>query len=157
MGDDAYITYRVVWNFVHGYGLTFNPDERVQAFTHPLWTLVVAGAYAATREFLFTVTALSWIFAAAAGVLALRRARTLAGAVLMAVWFLSSKALIDYTSSGLEYPLSYFLLALFYVRYLERPVQMPVEPAELRVFTLVAALGFLNRPDAVLLYAIPLG
>ena len=30
MGDDAYITYRVVWNFVHGYGLTFNPDERVR-------------------------------------------------------------------------------------------------------------------------------
>ena len=43
VGDDAYITYRVVWNFVHGYGPTFNPDERVQAFTHPLWMLMLTG------------------------------------------------------------------------------------------------------------------
>ena len=24
MGDDAYITFRTVWNFVHGYGIVFN-------------------------------------------------------------------------------------------------------------------------------------
>ena len=34
-------------------------------------------------------------------------------------WLLSSKAFVDYTSSGLEYPLSYLLLALFYVRFFE--------------------------------------
>ena len=55
MGDDAYITFRSVWNFVHGYGLTFNPDERVQAYTHPLWMLVVSAAHFVTREFFFTV------------------------------------------------------------------------------------------------------
>src|SRR4051812_35898548 len=48
IGDDAYITFRVVWNFVHGYGLTFNPDERVQAFTHPLWTFVIAAVHSLT-------------------------------------------------------------------------------------------------------------
>ena len=31
LGDDAYITFRVVDNFLNGYGLTFNPDERVPA------------------------------------------------------------------------------------------------------------------------------
>jgi arabinofuranosyltransferase len=157
MGDDAHITFRTVWNFIHGYGLTYNPDERVQAFTHPLWTLVLAAAHFVTREFFFTATALSWAFSAAAGVVIVRRARSLASAALTIAWLLSSKALVDYTSSGLEYPLSYFLLALFYTRYLERPIVAPISPRELRWFVLVATLGFLNRPDAALLYAIPVG
>ena len=54
VGDDAYITFRTVWNFVHGFGLTFNPDERVQAYTHPLWMLVISAAHFVTREFFFT-------------------------------------------------------------------------------------------------------
>ena len=36
IGDDAFITLRVVDNWVNGYGLTWNISERVQAFTHPL-------------------------------------------------------------------------------------------------------------------------
>ena len=30
MSDDAYISFRTVWNLVNGYGLTWNTDERVQ-------------------------------------------------------------------------------------------------------------------------------
>jgi hypothetical protein len=35
IGDDAAITARVIDNLLHGYGLRWNVDERVQAFTHP--------------------------------------------------------------------------------------------------------------------------
>jgi arabinofuranosyltransferase len=155
IGDDAHITFRSVWNFVHGYGLSYNPDERVQAYTHPLWMFTIAAAHFVTREFFFTVTALSFFFSVLAGAIVLRRARTLGSAALVAGWLLSSKALIDYTSSGLEYPLSYFLIALFYVRYLERRFDSPT-PGELRFFTLVAALAFVNRSDTSLLFVIPL-
>ena len=153
-GDDAQITFRTVWNFVHGYGLTHNPDERVQAYTHPLWMLVLSAAHFVTREFFFTVTIVSWAFCVATGVILLRRARSVGTVALMVVWLISSKALIDYTSSGLEYPLSYFLLALFYARYLERPVDLPVSSRDLRFFTIVAALGFVNRVDTALFYVI---
>jgi arabinofuranosyltransferase len=64
---------------------------------------------------------------------------------------------VDYTSSGLENPLSYFLLALFYVRYLGSQADSPPTTRELRRATLLASLGFLNRPDAILLYVIPIG
>ncbi len=30
LSDDAYITFRTVDNFIHGFGLTWNIDERVQ-------------------------------------------------------------------------------------------------------------------------------
>src|SRR5262249_4672184 len=155
IGDDAHITFRSVWNFVHGYGLSYNPDERVQAYTHPLWMLTLAAAHFVTREFFFTVTAISYFFSVLAGVVVLRRAKTVGSAALTTVCLLSSKALIDYTASGLEYPLSYFLIALFYVNYFERRFDVPT-PRELRFFTLIAALAFVNRADTSLLFVLPL-
>jgi arabinofuranosyltransferase len=157
VGDDAYITYRVVWNFVNGHGLTFNPDERVQAYTHPLWMLVMSAAHVVTREVFFTGTAISWLFSAAALIVLVRWARTVALAALIVVWLISSKGFVDYTSSGLEYPLSYVLLAAFYTRYLSAPRGLAPSNRELTLSVLLAALAFLNRPDAVLLYAIPVG
>lgn len=155
VGDDAYITYRVVWNFVHGYGLTFNPDERVQAYTHPLWMLVMSAAHFVTREFFFTGTFVSWAFDIATLVVLMRWARTVPRAAVLVVWLLSSKAFVDYTDSGLENPLSYFLVALFYTRYFDRPWGTPPDANEIRRSVLLAALAFLNRPDAVLLFAVP--
>ena len=157
VGDDAYITYRSVWNFVNGFGLTFNPDERVQAYTHPLWMLAISAAHVVTREFFFTQTFVSWAFNIATIGVLVRWSRTASRAGMLVFWLVSSKAFVDYTSSGLEYPLSYFLLGVFYVRYLETSVEVAPGPAELRRAVLVASLAFLNRPDAVLLYAVPLG
>jgi arabinofuranosyltransferase len=155
LGDDAYITFRVVWNLIHGYGAVFNPGERVQAYTHPLWMLTIGAAYAITREFFFTALAVSYGFALAAVLVVGRSARSAAGMALAALWLVSSKAFVDYTSSGLEYPLSYLLLALFYVRFC-RVSASPLTSSELRRFGLLAGLAFVNRIDSVTLYAAPL-
>jgi arabinofuranosyltransferase len=155
VGDDAHITFRTVWNAIHGYGLTYNPDERVQAYTDPLWMMTVGFAHFVTREFYFTVLALSWAFTVAAGALLVKRAGTLANAALAICWVLSSKALVDYSSSGLEYPLAYFLLVLFYTRYLE-PSTPPATERDLRVLVFIASLGFVTRIDMALLFALPL-
>lgn len=155
LGDDAYITFRVAWNFVHGYGPNFNPDERVQAFTHPLWFLVISAAHFVTREFFFTTTVLLWVFGIGTLAVLASWARTLPRALVITTWLLSSKAFVDYSASGLEYPLSFLLLALFYTRLFERPHGTPPSVRELRWFLLIASLAFLNRPDAVLLYVVP--
>lgn len=151
LGDDAYITFRVIWNLLHGYGPVFNPGERVQAYTHPLWMLTMSAAYAVTREFFFTALAVSYGFALAAVVVVGRSARSLAGMALAGGWLLSSKAFVDYTSSGLEYPLSYLLLAVFYVRFF-RVSDAPLTGGDLRAFGLLAGLAFVNRLDSVALY-----
>jgi arabinofuranosyltransferase len=57
--DDAYITFRTVDNFIHGYGLTWNTSERVQAYTNPLWMFLVTGVNLATQEMFFSVIILS--------------------------------------------------------------------------------------------------
>ncbi len=41
ISDDAFITFRSIENFVHGYGPVYNVGERVQTFTHPLWMLLL--------------------------------------------------------------------------------------------------------------------
>ncbi|MEO7273961.1 MAG: hypothetical protein ABIX28_08895 [Vicinamibacterales bacterium] len=155
LGDDAYITFRVVWNLVHGYGPVFNPGERVQAYTHPLWMLVMAAAHFITRDFFFTAQVVSYGFVLAA---LLRIARSLESAATVGVafvWLLSSKAFMDYTSSGLEYPLSYCLLTFFYSRWFDL-AEGPIASRDLRRLGVIAGLAFVNRIDSVLLYAAPL-
>ena len=176
VGDDAYISFRVVDNLVHGHGLTYNPPERVQAFTHPLWLLLHIPAYLISGEFFYTTLAVSFAASVAALLVAfkwlafarrtvgagLRRSPAVAAfgrgggrAVLLLVTVLSSKAFVDYTSSGLENPLSYLLLAVFFTRLFQDLDlgRRSFSAREVAWYTSVAALAFVNRIDSVLLYA----
>ncbi|HVO10800.1 MAG TPA: hypothetical protein VMX54_08650 [Vicinamibacteria bacterium] len=40
--DDAFVSLRYGWNLAHGRGLVWNPGERVEGFTNPLTTLLMA-------------------------------------------------------------------------------------------------------------------
>jgi hypothetical protein len=40
--DDAFIYFRYAENLVHGQGLVFNPGERVEGFTSPLWMMLLS-------------------------------------------------------------------------------------------------------------------
>jgi arabinofuranosyltransferase len=157
IGDDAFITFRVVDNFLNGYGPTFNPDERVQAYTHPLWMLLLSAAYALTSELFYTTLAVSYVLCALALYLVFRHLNSTWRFALLLGLLISSKAFVDYTSSGLEYPLSFLLLAVFYGRFLHtaRPAA-PFHPRDLVVFGGIASLAFLNRSDSILLYVVPL-
>ena len=48
--DDAFISYRYAKHLIEGQGLVFNPGERVEGITNPLFTLMVAGLMAAGLE-----------------------------------------------------------------------------------------------------------
>ena len=43
--DDDYICYRYARNWVEGRGLVFNPGERFEGFTNPLWVMLLAGGW----------------------------------------------------------------------------------------------------------------
>jgi hypothetical protein len=42
LDDDQMISMRYARNLVDGFGLVFNPGERVEGYTNPLWTLMMA-------------------------------------------------------------------------------------------------------------------
>lgn len=156
VGDDAFITFRVSDNIVHGYGPRWNVVERVQAFTNPLWTFVMAGAELVTREVFYTSMLVSLVLCLAMLAIVWRWLRRDADRWLALALLLSSKAFVDYTSSGLEYALSYLLLAAFVAELFPLAdgdaAHVPLNPERLPWLTLIAALAFVNREDTILLY-----
>jgi len=149
VSEDAYITLRTVDNLVNGDGLRWNVAERVQAYTHPLWMLLLSAVYLFTGEAFYTTLVVSMIVSLGAVLLyALRLAGATLAAVLGVVVLTLSKAFMDYSTSGLENPLTHLLLLLFLGVYLKPGRSMR------RVFwlSLVASAGALCRPDTILLY-----
>lgn len=147
--DDAFISFRVVDNLINGYGLTWNVDERVQTFTNTLWTLLVSLFYWPFRNISLVAFGLSFACALAGFGLLLRNARSAWGMACVALLALSSKAFMDYTSSGLENPLLYLLLGLFFALYLGRYEEK--KPRDVLTLWLLASLAYLTRQDTILL------
>lgn len=94
VGDDAYITFRGIDNFVNGYGLRWNPAERVQAYTNPLWLFLLTPFYAATREIFYTSLAVSLALCLTVLLIARRAFSRIDRWVLLAAVLFSSKAFI---------------------------------------------------------------
>jgi arabinofuranosyltransferase len=148
LNDDAYITFRTVDNFIRGDGLTWNPAERVQAYTHPLWMFALSLAYLFTHEAFFTSLALSMALSLAAVLLiGLRIAPSTPAALAGIAILIGSKAYVDYSTSGLENPLTHLLVALFLLVYL----RWPDKPRHLFVLAGIAALVMLTRTDLIVL------
>jgi arabinofuranosyltransferase len=115
VSDAAYVTLRTADNFVHGYGLRWNVAERVQGYAHPAWLFLVAATYSVTGEPYFTTLALDLGLTVVALVLLARAARSPLAAAFAVVTLMFSKAFIDFSTSGLENPLTHALLAAFFL------------------------------------------
>ena len=151
--EDAFVTFRTVDNFVHGYGLTWNVSMRVQAYSNPLWMLLVIPFYWLSGEIYYTAIALSMtVSLLAVWILCARFARSVRSALLAAFVLVCSKAFTDYSTSGLENPLTHLLLAAFYVVFLDRGQ----DRRAVFYLALLAALATVNRLDAIVLFAPPL-
>ena len=148
LSDDAYITFRTVDNFVNGFGLTWNITERVQTYTHPLWMFLLSLFYLFTQESYYTAIFLSiGVSLAAFLVMFLGIAPSIMAAVLGFFILLFSKSFIDYSTSGLENPLTHLLLLIFLYLYIKRSRNHRT----LFYLSLVAGLSMVNRMDTVLL------
>lgn len=155
MCDDAFITFRTIDNWFAGYGLRWNPLERVQSYTHPLWMFLVAGAYAIARDFYYAAQALSILLTI--GTLALlfgALARSPLHVLLAACFLCFSRAFVDYSTSGLENALSHFLFALFAAAFFRFHTEDsgPLSARRVAILFFLASLAMLNRLDAILLY-----
>ena len=62
--DDAFITFRVVRNFLAGDGPVYNLGERVQAYTHPLWFWLLSVGIGLGAESYHFALWLGYIFSA---------------------------------------------------------------------------------------------
>jgi arabinofuranosyltransferase len=149
--DDAYITFRTIDNWVNGYGVRWNIAERVQSYTHPLWMLLVAAPYAVTREPYYTSLAISLVLSLVAAYLLFTRvAVDLPAAIRAGLILILSKAFVDYSTSGLENPLTHLLLVAFFLIYLPQ-FSPALSERRLPMLGLVTALLAINHTDTALI------
>ncbi|HQQ63901.1 MAG TPA: hypothetical protein PLF22_10045 [Pseudomonadales bacterium] len=118
LAEDSFILLRSVNQFLHGNGFRWNPHDRTQVYTSPLWFLLVIVATTFCKTLYLNLIGLS---------LALHMALlTAMGVLLKNIWRWSAAVLLltlsqgffDFTSSGLEYPLVFLLLGSFVLLYL---------------------------------------
>lgn len=158
VNDDAYITFRSVENFLAGYGPVHNVGFRVQVFTHPLWFLLMSTGYFITLKIFawgyysqqyFIVLSLSFVFSFLTLLLVIRISRSNKGAVLGLLILSLSKAFVEYSTSGLENPLTHFLLATFIYVYFK---QETGDGKKFMLLLFLASLSAVNRLDTILFY-----
>ena len=155
ISDDAYITLRTVDNFVNGYGLTWNVAERVQTYTHPLWMFLLSIFYFITREPFYTTILISLLTTGIAIYLLLKKIAVKQLVIILASLILGlSRAFVDYSTSGLENPLSHLIIVIFYVYFFtERDA---FTKKDMTYLSLIASFGLINRMDLILVFIAPL-
>ncbi|MCX7998555.1 MAG: hypothetical protein N3A69_06310 [Leptospiraceae bacterium] len=149
ISDDAMITLRVVLNFIHGYGARFNSLERVQAYTHPLWFGLISFIALFLRDVFLSTYLLSFTLSIINFTLVFTFSSSFLSRILVLLALILSKAFIDYSTSGLENPLSHFLVLLFFI-FVKR-LFFYKEKIYLKKIFLTISFMYLTRPDLVVL------
>lgn len=147
--DDAYITFRTVDNAVNGYGLRWNINERVQAYTHPLWLFLHIPFYFLTKEMFLTPIFISFAISMVTIIaLTLFIAQNTSQILIIASILGFSRAFVDFSSSGLENPMSHLLLVLFISLFLMKKFTL----TNLFFLSFISCFATLNRQDCLLIY-----
>lgn len=114
--DDVFITYTYSRNIAEGQGFVFNPGERVQGTTTPLYTLVMAGVYLVTSDLLHAgnlLSAICLLITCGLAVYLLREELSVYGQLAVAATLAASP--IMYVSFGME---TLFYCALLMLTFL---------------------------------------
>ena len=115
LSDDSFISFRAITNLLAGWGPVFNPGERVQGFTNPLWTMLLVLPYRLTRDIYGTAMVTSFLCCVVAGLIVWRRFRAGWQAAWVFMVMSTSMAFVSFSTSGLENPLSHLLLTALFV------------------------------------------
>ena len=152
VSEDAYIIFRSIEQLFAGNGPIWNPHERVQVFTSPLWFWLLAGARVFSADvFLNAITLGLMLWVACLAVI--RQVAGTGGRFLLVVLLLvAANGFADFISSGLENSLLYLLLAMFVLLFgrMGDPAA-DTGPRVLIWLWFVAGLVLLTRLDQIFL------
>lgn len=151
ISDDGFITMRAVDHLIEGRGFVYNADERVLGFTNPLWALLLTIPYLAVRDpFLAPILGSIAVAGTTGAYVVFRGAKDCRVGALLLLALSFSRSFVDFSTSGLENPLSHLLLVLFYIEFYQQ------ERFSIGRLTLFAALMLVNRFDLLPLFLPPL-
>ncbi|MGI6329233.1 MAG: hypothetical protein ACOXZR_00025 [Bacilli bacterium] len=148
--DDAYITFRVVDNFINGYGLRWNTFERVQVYSNPLLLFCLSFFSFFTREIYYTSLIFSIVVSSlAVYILVFKVSKNYIISCGICLILILSRSFISYTTSGLENCLTFLLLVIYYYYYFKCEI---FNEKGLFKMSLIASFALVNRLDSILLF-----
>lgn len=118
VAEDSFIILRSVDQFLHGHGFRWNPQDRTQAYTSPLWFLLIITSTVFCKTLYLNLIGLSLALHIALLIVMAKFINHMWRWVAAVLLLTLSQAFFDFTSSGLEYPLVFFLLGSFVLLYL---------------------------------------
>ncbi len=117
ISEDAYIMFRSIEQLFAGNGPVWNPHERVQVFTSPLWFFLLSTVRIFSHNVYLNAIVVSlilWILT----IFTLKKTFESNVVLLTSILlFSASSGFYDYTSSGLENVLAYFVIAAYILNY----------------------------------------
>ncbi len=151
--DDAYISYVYAQNALRGYGLTFNPSERVEGFSNFLWTAMMLPIVGAGWDVGRVSSALGVAFGIGTLALVIRFPKWLGVASIIG-WIAALFLAVDgsfalWSVSGLETPMMAFLLTLGAFLYLKENFH-----AQFPTSGIIFALAAMTRPEAAAVFGL---
>lgn len=152
--DDAFISFRYAYNFVHGRGLVYNIGERVEGYTNFLWVLVAAAALRLGHDpieitrglgvasYLATIVLAVWVAISAPKRLPLRRLP----AILLVSVMVLPEGFASFAGTGLETAfVGLLVVAIGIVGFL-----VPRRPTTVALASLITLMALLTRMDLAL-------
>ena len=149
--DDTYISFRYAEHLADGYGLAFNPGERLEAYSNFLWVLICAALYRmgmslpVAAPYIGIILGLCGLFVL--WLLCRRRVSHPGQLVLPLLIYATAAPSLLYLVSGMESAL-FGLLLIVFLYYVDRFYERPSTTASIRVATASLLLA-LTRPEGV--------
>lgn len=117
--EDAYINFRSVEQVFAGNGPIWNPHERVQVFTSPLWFWTIVLVRYFSNNLFLNVIFLSYALFLLTLFVFYQFIKDIKVFSIGMLFLIISNSFFDFTSSGLENILGYFLITLMLMIYLQ--------------------------------------
>ncbi|MFC1584436.1 hypothetical protein ACFL5V_02695 [Fibrobacterota bacterium] len=146
--DDVFIHFRYAENLAAGLGAVFNPGERVEGYSSPLWVLLLSALSRLPGDLYVPAKILSFLCYLLTGIVLIRMSTRLGHSPwVSAVVYLSSLSLVSWGVSGMETSLQALLYLLTFWSIIGP------KPGQFRVFLLFTLL-LATRPESPLIVAV---
>lgn len=150
VADDAYISFRSIEQLFAGNGPRWNSDERVQVYTSPLWFMLLSGLRVVSSHHVLNAIFLSYACCLAMLFFALKTIKSEQRFFVFVLLLVSISSVMIFSSSGLDDPLLYALLAAYMYYYL--PIHTQKEKAFKRLWLMLGLIAITRHDMATLLF-----
>ena len=153
--DDAFISFRYAENFANGYGLVWNPGERIEGYTNFLWTITIGFLMSLGVEPVISSFILGIVLFSISLIFCYKIARAVFEnqiiSLLSVVLLGTNYSFSSYATGGLETQLQTCLFLIAIDRAICCVKKRSLQLSNVLILSMASALAMLTRLDSAVL------